>query len=293
MPDNVARGPGPVGVGVVELRGEPAQCGEVAEPEVALAVGRTQEEVAAPQLRVEYLRDADQVLGSLLIRVLLALLQQFQVHRVVDVADHELGRVGPLQLRDQLQHVALQDHHVRPCGVFGQLRPFRGEHGERRVQWLAARVHADQPDLVLAGQYVGHVPCPDCRACHAHGDRVAGDDQYPAWAAEDLVDAEDPDQQVVGGQIAGQGIGRLDRLAHQREQVRVGTCPGGLFRLSCVGQFAEQFHELVHGQYAGQGGSGDGDFGWFAVFPSGDLELFRVDVAACGCSAYRQCQCGG
>src|SRR6266702_4371699 len=250
MPDNVARGPGPVGVGVVELRGEPAQCGEVAEPEVALAVGRTQEEVAAPQLRVEYLRDADQVLGSLLIRVLLALLQQFQVHRVVDVADHELGRVGPLQLRDQLQHVALQDHHVRPCGVFGQLRPFRGDH-------------------------------------------VAGDDQYPAWAAEDLVDAEDPDQQVVGGQIAGQGIGRLDRLAHQREQVRVGTCPGGLFRLSCVGQFAEQFHELVHGQYAGQGGSGDGDFGWFAVFPSGDLQLFRVDVAACGCSAYRQCQCGG
>jgi hypothetical protein len=96
----------------------------------------------------------------------------------------------------------------------------------------------------------------------------------------------------VRGEITRQRIRRLDRLAHQRNQVGVGAHPGGLFDRAGLGQAGQQLDELVDRQHPGEQGAWHAHLGRLRTTgPPGDLQLGRVDVGARGRPAHRQRQC--
>src|SRR5690606_840958 len=150
---------------------------------------------------VQYARAAFEIGRAPVVRHVLGLLEQLQVHRVVQVAHDDLVGVLGGQRGRHLEDVPLQHDDVGPLDGFGQVAPACGTHGERRGRGIGERVDGDQADVVFAGEHLGDVPRTNRGAGHAFGDGVTGQDQDLAAPAECAVDAEGLDEDVVGREV--------------------------------------------------------------------------------------------
>src|SRR5690606_7892012 len=106
--------------------------------------------------------------------------------------------------------------------------------------------------------------------------------------------AEGLDEDVVGREVARERVGRLQCVAQQRKQVRVGADAGGLLGGAGLGQRGQQLDEPGDGEHAGQRAARYRDRGGVggprAVF---EVELVRVELAARRGAAHGQRERGG
>ncbi len=153
---------------------EPAERGQVAQPEVPLLLARADHEVAAQALLVglgNRVAD-DQAAG--LGRVLLGLLELLEVERVVEVDDDDL--LAALQERVLVQDVALEEQHVAPrvelagARLVGDRADLEVEAGDQALR------RRDQAHLVVDRQRGGDLPGADRRAGHLRLERVGRGD---------------------------------------------------------------------------------------------------------------------
>ena len=235
---------------VVHLRVDPPLTGELPEPEVALLDRGAQQEVGAPQLVVEHpgglangrgAPDGSQVAG---------LLELLQMERVVDVRDQD--RRAGIEPGRRLEQEALEDDHVRPIGQRAQRGdPDGGEDLEVGMR-RSHRARGRQSHVVLGGKGLRYLPGADRRPGHPVQQRLAGDDEDALPGDEVLRDSECLDQDLVRGKVAGHAVGRLDRLAEQREQLAV-AAPAQALQLAAGGHEAGKLvDEVVDGEGTGQ-----------------------------------------
>src|SRR5699024_8683703 len=167
--------------------------------EVTLSFRGTQEEVAAQQLSVEHTGHPCEVRVTFVVGSVLALLQQFQVHRVVEITDNDLVLMLFTQCGGHLQDVTLQDDDIGPPDRGVELAG--GCDLEGGTGWCGAAVHRHQAHVVLRGQGGGDVPGTNGRSGHSLCDGITGDHQYSPVAAEVRFDLERSDEDLVGGRV--------------------------------------------------------------------------------------------
>src|SRR5699024_8189219 len=139
--------------------------------------------------------------ATLVVGSVLALFQQFQVHRIVEIADNYLVPVPFTQRGSHFQDVTLQDDDIGPLD--GGIEFAGGCDLEGRAGRGGGAVDRHQAHVVLRGQGGGDVPGTDCRPGHPFRDGVAGDHQHSPVAAEVRLDIERFDEDLVGSHVPG------------------------------------------------------------------------------------------
>jgi hypothetical protein len=169
----VQRGIVAVGDGV-----HPAEGRQAPEPQVSLLGAGAQEEVGPTHLLVQgRRRPPHRVVPPALAERLAALFELFQVHRVVEVGDHDLLRVA--QPRSSGHHPALEHDDIAP----GQEPPQLGVRCEPSVEAVVLQLaprRGGEHHVVGGGQSPRDLDRSDPRAGHHRSDDVGGDHDDPA-----------------------------------------------------------------------------------------------------------------
>ncbi len=172
--------PGEVGGVVVGDRVDPAQRGEVAEPQRPLAPGGAQHEVGPGQLDVQRGDAVAHHRAAGRLGQPAGPLELLEVERVVGV-DHDRDR-GVDQPGVQPEDVALHDDRADPAQQRGQVPGGgRRDQPDGRVVDLhrAERRDGHRADPGVRGECAGQLEGADRRSGHPHGQRFSGDQQDP------------------------------------------------------------------------------------------------------------------
>ena len=160
---------------VVRRRIDAAGVGERAEPEVALSLTGTQEEVTPAEVLV----DDRHLMGDGLFVVLVVAPTSFEVLEMrgdVHVDDERNGAGRDLGMTTH--HAGRCEHHVGLLHQRGQATSVVGHRAHPHGVVVARRSHrAGEGDVVARRQHLGQVPGTDGGSRHGVGQRVEGEDE--------------------------------------------------------------------------------------------------------------------
>ena len=228
---------------------DPVDARKLPEPEEPLLLGGAQEIIGPHQLLVQDVGHGEDGLATTDGSKVLGLLQLLQVHRIVDIGDDDLIRVD--EPWRPLEEEALEHNDIRPVSMSAQMIALGVVDLEARVLHILHAGRREQPHRMGLGEGRRHLPCADGGAGKLAGQRLPRDNQDVGGGDEEPVNPEGVDQDLVTLEVVLDGVGGLDGVAEEREQILVahGTSPLELCTVPplVVGCFAE----VVYGVAAG------------------------------------------